>query len=128
MVKIIFRADDLGFSEAVNYGIRKSIKDGLITSVGMIPNMDCAKEGYEIIKEFNPCLGMHTNICVGKAISNPSLISSLVKENGEFYSSKEIASRKEDTINIKECEIEIEAQLSRFKEITGRYPDYFEKM
>lgn len=27
-MKIIFRADDLGFSEAVNYGIRKAIVDG----------------------------------------------------------------------------------------------------
>ena len=38
-MKIIFRADDLGFSEAVNYGIRKAIVDGVITCTGLMPNM-----------------------------------------------------------------------------------------
>lgn len=37
-----------------------------------------------------------------------------------------IRARKKDTINIKECELEIEAQLQRFKDITGKTPDYFE--
>ena len=36
-MKIIFRADDLGFSEAVNYGIRKAIVDGVITCTGLMP-------------------------------------------------------------------------------------------
>ena len=28
MKKILLRADDLGYSEAVNYGIEKSVKEG----------------------------------------------------------------------------------------------------
>ena len=38
----------------------------------------------------------------------------------EFYSSHDINHRQEDTINILECELEIEAQLQRFIEITGQ--------
>ena len=125
-MKLIMRADDLGFSEGINYGILKSVKDGKITSVGMMPNMPMAKHGYELIKDYHICLGQHTNICVGKPVSDPSLIPSLVNEFGEFCSSKEIRSRKEDTILLKECEIEVEAQLHKFIEITGRKPDYFE--
>ena len=34
MKKILLRADDLGYSEAVNYGIEKSVKEGLL---GCIP-------------------------------------------------------------------------------------------
>ena len=99
-MKLIMRADDLGFSEGVNYGIYKSVVDGVITSVGMMPNMASAKHGYEI--------------------------PSLVQKNGNFCSSKEIRARQVDTINVAECEIELEAQLAKFRAITGRDPDYFE--
>ena len=37
-IRLIVRADDLGYSEAVNYGIEKSIKDGIVHSVGLMPN------------------------------------------------------------------------------------------
>ncbi len=125
-MKLILRADDLGFSEAVSLGILKAVKDGLITSVGMMPNMPSASYGYQLVKDYDIALGQHTNICVGKPLSDSSLIPSLVQPNGEFCSSKEIRSRQEDTICVEECEIEIEAQLKRFQEITGRNPDYFE--
>ena len=95
----------------------------MITSVGLMPNMESAQFGYELIKDCDIALGQHTNICVGKPLSDPRLIPSLVQANGEFCSSKEIRAREKDTINIQECEIEIEAQLLRFQEITGRNPD-----
>ena len=125
-MKLIVRADDLGFSEAINYGIEKSVRSGVVTSVGMMPNMEYAKIGYELIKDYNIAIGMHSNICVGKPIADTKLIPSLVQENGMFCTSKEIRQRKADLINIQECEVELEAQLKRFVEITGRLPDYFE--
>lgn len=45
-MKLIMRADDLGISEGVNCGIYKAIKDGVITSVGLMPNMEHALDGY----------------------------------------------------------------------------------
>ncbi len=125
-MKIIFRADDLGFSEAINYGIAKAVKDGVISSVGMMTNMDSIKHGYNLINDIDLCLGQHTNICVGKPLCDPALIPSLVDENGMFCSSKEIRARENDSIVLEECELEIEAQLNKFIEIVGRKPDYFE--
>ena len=111
-MKLIMRADDLGFSEGVNYGIYKSVVDGVITSVGMMPNMASAKHGYELVKDLDIALGQHSNICVGKPFSDPKLIPSLVQKNGNFCSSKEIRARQLDTINVAECEIELEASIS----------------
>lgn len=125
-MKVIMRADDLGFSEGVNLGIYKAIKDGLITSTAMMTNMPDAKKGYELVKDLDIALGQHTNICVGKPICDPKTIPSLVQENGEFCSSREFRNRKEDIVVIEEAEREIEAQYLRFKEITGRDPDYLE--
>ena len=89
-MKLIMRADDLGISEGVNCGICKAIKDGVITSVGLMPNMEHALDGYEMIKDCNVSVGQHTNICLGKPLCSPEEIPSLVDENGEFYSSKVI--------------------------------------
>lgn len=125
-MKLIMRADDLGFSEAVNLGIYKAVKDGVITSVGIMTNMEQAYAGYELLKDFDIALGQHTNICAGRPLTDPKLIPSLVQENGEFCSSREIRNRQVDTVVVEEAEREIEAQYLRFKEMTGRNPDYFE--
>lgn len=125
-MKVIMRADDLGLSEGVNFGIVKSVRDGVISAVGMMPNMPEAKNGYELLKDYSLCIGQHTNICLGRPITDPNLIPSLVQENGEFYSSNEIRQRKEDIVVVEEAEMEIQAQLDRFKEIVGESPDYFE--
>ena len=62
-MKLIMRADDLGFSEGVNCGIYKAIKDGVITSVGMMTNMEATQHGYNLIKDCDIALGLHANIC-----------------------------------------------------------------
>ncbi len=49
-MKLIMRADDLGFSEAVNLGIYKAVKDGVITSVGIMTNMEQAYAAMNFLK------------------------------------------------------------------------------
>ncbi len=126
MKKILVRADDLGYSKGVNLGIAESMRNGIIRSVGLMTNMPESEAGFELIRDLNACIGQHTNICVGKPLCDPSLIPSLVDENGEFKSSKTYRSATEDFINLDEVILEIEAQYQRFKEITGQEPSYFE--
>lgn len=126
MKKILIRADDLGYSEAVNYGIEKTIKDGLIKSVGMMTNMPAAHHGFELIKNYNVCLGQHTNICVGKPVSDPKLIPSLVNEDGYFKSSSDYRNSAYDIVKLDEVIIEIEAQYNKFIELTGYKPKYLD--
>ena len=114
MRQLIIRADDLGYSEAVNYGILKTVKEGLVSSVGVMPNMPSAKHGLQLLEGTKVGIGQHTNICLGKPCANPNLIPSMLDENGNFL------------IKLDEAVIEIEAQYLRFKELTGRKPDYFE--
>lgn len=126
MKKLILRADDLGFSEGVNYGIEKSVRDGLIRSVGLMSNMSAAAHGVKLLEGLEVCFGQHTNICAGRPLTDPSLIPSITNQNGEFRSSKEYRSAKEDFVVLDEVILEIEAQYIRFKELTGREPSYFE--
>lgn len=126
MKKILIRADDLGYSEGVNYGIAKSVKDGIIGSVGVMTNMPSVMHGLDLLKDVPVCYGQHTNICVGKPLTDPKLIPSITNEFGEFKSSKEYRQAKEDFVVLDEVILEIEAQYQRFVELIGRKPQYFE--
>lgn len=126
MKKLLLRADDLGYSEGVNHGIAKSVRDGVIKSVGIMTNMPSVTHGLKLLEYMDVCYGQHTNICVGKPITNPSLIPSITNENGEFKSSKEYRQAKEDFVVLDEVILEIEAQYKKFLEIVGEPPRYFE--
>ena len=118
MMKIMVRADDLGYSRGVNYGIYDTVKKGVIKNIGFMVNMPDSVEGYELVKDLDICLGQHTNVCIGTPVSDPKLIPSLVDENGQFKSSRTYRQSKEDFVVLEEAIIEIEAQYERFKEIT----------
>lgn len=126
MKKFIIRADDLGYSEGVNCGIAKSAIHGLVGSIGVMPNMPSVEHGLKLLEGHKFCLGLHTNICVGKPITDPEKIPSLVNEKGEFKSSHEFRTAKEDFVNLDEVIMEIEAQYKRFVELTGQQPRYLE--
>lgn len=126
MKRLLIRADDLGYSEGINYGIAKCVKEGIIKSVGVMTNMPAVEHGLKLLKGEKVCYGQHTNICVGRPLTDPKLIPSITNENGEFRSSKEYRSAKEDFVVLDEVILEIEAQYQRFKELTGEEPRYFE--
>jgi predicted glycoside hydrolase/deacetylase ChbG (UPF0249 family) len=124
--RLLLRADDLGFSEGINFGIAKTVQDGLIKTVGIMPNMPAAAHGISLLKNDPVCFGQHTNICVGRPLVDPARIPSIVGENGEFKSSSTYRSAKEDFVVLDEVVLEIEAQYQRFVELTGEQPHYFE--
>ena len=126
MKRILIRADDLGYSEGVNYGILKSVKDGLVRSIGVMPNMEATVHGVELLKGYDVCFGQHTNFCVGRPLCDPRQIPSLVDENGYLKSSKTYRSAQEDFVVFEEAVLEIEAQHKRFVELFGFEPGYFE--
>lgn len=131
MKQLLIRADDLGYSYAVNLGIVRAVREGLVRSVGLMPNMPEAERGVAWLREtgVDVALGQHTNVCLGRPCADPALIPSLLQEDGTFKSSRTYrACFKEgkDFVGFDEAVIEIEAQLARFREVTGAEPAYFE--
>ena len=129
MKQLLIRADDIGYSYAVDLGIARSVRDGLVRSVGVMPNMPEARYGYSWVADADIAVGQHTNVCLGKPCADPARIPSLLQDSGEFKSSRAYRARyKEgvDFVDYDEAVIEIEAQLARFLEVVGREPDYFE--
>lgn len=124
--KLLLRADDLGYSEAVNYGMEKSVKEGLINNIGIMLNMPATDHGYHLLKDQDIAFGQHTNICIGKPLANPKDIPSLVESVGNFKASRIYRNTKEDFVVFEEALIEIEAQYQQFLHLFNRKPDYFE--
>ena len=122
MAKMLVRADDLGYSEAFNYGLARAVKSGFLRCVGVMPNMEWAEHGVRQLDGTDVIFTVHANICQGKPITDPKLIPSLVDENGIFKDKEIYRSAKEDFVVLEEVLMEVEAQFLRLKELTGKTP------
>lgn len=122
---VIIRADDLGFSEAVNLGIVKTVEAGTVRTAGLMVNMEAAEHGVNLLRGKTCCMGLHSNISVGFPISRPEEIPTLVNEQGEFHSSTRYRSG-EDFAASEDLYKEITAQYKRYLELVGEKPSYFE--
>ena len=122
MKKILVRADDLGYSEAFNYGLARAVKSGIVRSVGVMPNMEWAEHGVDLIKDTDVIFTVHANICQGRPITDPKLVPSLVDEKGFFKDKSLYREAKEDFVVLEEVVMEVEAQYLRLVELTGRKP------
>ena len=122
MKKLMIRADDLGYCEAVNYGINRAVRDGIVRCVGVMPNMEWAEHGVRLLDGTDVIFTVHANICQGKPIADPKLIPSLVDENGFFKDKSLYREAKEDFVVLDEVLMEVEAQYLRLAELTGKKP------
>ena len=122
MAKLLVRADDLGYSEAFNYGLARAVKSGIVRCVGVMPNMEWAEHGVRLLDGTDVTFTVHANICQGKPITDPKLIPSLVDENGYFKDKNLYREAKEDFVVLEEVIMEVEAQYQRLVELTGKKP------
>lgn len=126
MKRFLIRADDLGYSKAVNYGIYEAVHNGIINNVGLMVNMPTTQHGLELLKNENVDLGLHVAISSGRPVTDSSKVTSLTTPQGFFKTSKVYRTATKDFVDLDEVSTEIEAQYQKFVELTGRQPDYFE--
>ena len=128
MKKIIVRADDLGYSCAVNYGIYEATHRGIVNNVSLMVTLPFSEHGWELLKnESDTDVGLHVVICAGKPLSDPKLVSSLVQEDGSFKRSQvyhDAFEQGKDIVDYEDAVREVEAQYECFVEMTKREPDY----
>lgn len=109
MKNVIINADDFGYCEAVNYGIIKAFKEGIVTSTTLMANMPGVKHAYELYKE-NPGLnvGIHLTLTCYKPLLKTH--KTLVNEEGYF-------TRKLEEYDLDEVYDELVAQIEYAKKI-----------
>ena len=126
LVKVIIDADDFGMSEAINHGIIKSYVDGLTTSTLLMPNLPIAEHAVALAKIIELICRSAYEFLLGKPCADPCVIPSLVDEQGNFHRSSYYRQQKQVTFVYEEVRLETIAQLTRFKELTGHYPEHFD--
>jgi hopanoid biosynthesis associated protein HpnK len=87
MKTITFSADDFGLSEAVNEGIERAHRDGILQAASLMVAAPAAADAVRRAKA-NPSLrvGLHLVVIEGPAVLPPSEIPGLVDTAGQFPS------------------------------------------
>jgi hopanoid biosynthesis associated protein HpnK len=87
MKTVTFSADDFGLSEAVNEGIERAHRDGVLQAASLMVAAPAAADAIRIARA-NPSLrvGLHLVVIEGPAVLPPSAIPDLVDAAGQFPS------------------------------------------
>ncbi|MDR2834344.1 MAG: carbohydrate deacetylase [Streptococcaceae bacterium] len=124
MKKLIINADDYGYTPGVTQGIIHTHLKGLVTSTTALSVSPYFLEAMEIARNYPTlAIGLHLTLTLrfAKPVLPAHLVPSLVDEKGEFLPLGTFAQH----VDLKEIEMEWEAQILRFLEC-GRRPDHLD--
>ena len=118
MKNLIVNADDLGWTEGINRGIRDAHRRGLVTSTSLLANGRAFESGLAV-NQNHPELGVgvHLNLSDGPPTAPASSVPGLLNKTGHLEGGPEslllrIAARN---LPLEEVELEWEAQISKIK-------------
>lgn len=133
-MKLIFRSDDVGFTDVANIGTFRCMEEGLTTTADVMLDCPGTEDALRRLRDFPwISVGWHVGHAWGKPVSDPGKIPSLLDENGDFrwtqknsntykWNSKDLVSIKK-TCRYEEALMEYRAQIERCIDILGRAPD-----
>lgn len=122
-MKLIVRADDFGYTKAYNEGVMEAVENGIITHLDIMLDTPGTVEALELAKE-HPwlSLGWHTHFW-GRPVLDPSLVPSMVNEEGRFKWRSRENKHLIKTIDYHEAVAEYTAQMERCVRIYGKAVD-----
>jgi predicted glycoside hydrolase/deacetylase ChbG (UPF0249 family) len=121
--RLIVNADDFGVTEGVSRGILRAHREGLVTSTTVLASLPAHPDLDAMARASGLGLGLHFNLTLGRPVSPPETVRSLVDTEGRFR--RDLAMLQEhaapDEVR-RECEAQIEAFTRRF----GRGPTHLD--
>jgi hopanoid biosynthesis associated protein HpnK len=85
--RVVLTADDFGLSDAVNEGIERAHREGVLTHASLMVAGDAAEDAVRRARRMPGLrVGLHLVTIEGKAVLPPAAISSLVDARGWFPS------------------------------------------
>ncbi|MDO4198395.1 MAG: ChbG/HpnK family deacetylase [Erysipelotrichaceae bacterium] len=120
-MKVIFRADDVGYTDTHNLGTWKAMDEGVVTACDLMLDCPGFEDACKKLRNYPwITIGWHTHFW-GRPVLDPSEVPSMVNEEGRFKWRKDHKALFEVDYNeaLRECH----AQLDRCYDLLGRYPD-----
>jgi predicted glycoside hydrolase/deacetylase ChbG (UPF0249 family) len=124
---LVVVADDFGIGLETSQGILDLAKEGLVTGSAFLVNTPFAEEALALWRgQGEPVeLGWHPCLTLDRPVLPPHVVPSLVRDDGSFLPLASFLLRlARGRLVPLELEAELEAQLRRFREITGRAPAF----
>jgi len=121
-MKLLVRADDVGYTDVCNIGAFETIENGVVTSADVMMDTPGAEDALRRLKAFPwISLGWHTHMW-GSPVLDPQDVPSLVmKDAGRVRFRKDLRSAQH--VIFEEALAECHAQIERCVKILGRAPD-----
>lgn len=83
--RLIVNADGFGFTAGINRAIFETLAAGVVRSISVNANFPAVSEVARVIRDFpRVSIGIHFNLAVGRPVSSPSEVPSLVDRDGRF--------------------------------------------
>ena len=123
--QLIVNADDFGRTRGVSRGILRAHLEGIVTSPTAMLNMPGVADDLRTAEAEAPSLGLgvHLNFTAGRPLMPPDWVASLIDERGLFLSQAVIYADP-FRLDREELRSELKAQVTAFKNVTGRLPDH----
>lgn len=120
-VKVIFRADDVGYTRVHNLGTWRSIEDGVVTACDLILDTPGTEDACQHLRT-KPWLsiGWHTHFW-GAPVLDAGRVPSMVDESGRFAWRHDKSALEK--VDFNEALLECRAELERCRRLLGRVPD-----
>ncbi|XP_032509768.1 carbohydrate deacetylase isoform X2 [Phocoena sinus] len=125
-VRLVVTADDFGYCPRRDEGIVEAFLAGAVTSVSLLVNGAAAESAAELARRHRIPTGLHANLSEGRPVGPARHgASSLLGPEGFFLGKmgfREAVAAGE--VVLPQVRGELEAQLSRFRELLGRDPTH----
>lgn len=120
-MKLIIRADDVGYTNVHNLGTFKAIEEGVITAADVMLDCEGTEEALSFLKQ-RPyiSIGWHTHLW-GKPVAGAEKVPSMVNDSGKFKWRKNRKLLEEAVYE--EVFLELSAELELCIKIIGKVPD-----
>src|SRR5262245_58519863 len=127
MKRLIINSDDYGRTPEISRGIREAHVRGVVTSTTCMMNIPTTANDVFIALKETPSLGLgvHLVLTMGRPISAPETIPSIVDENGDFFKYTPLIKQLTSLI-LDDVKKEWRAQIEAFIQAAGRKPTHLD--
>lgn len=127
MKQLIINSDDYGRTPEISRGIREAHLRGVVTSTTCMMNIPTTADDVAVALKETPNLGLgvHLVLTMGRPISAPETVSSIVDGNGDFFKYTPLIEHLTN-LNIEEVKKEWRSQIEAFIKAAGKKPTHID--
>lgn len=127
MKRLIINSDDYGRTPEISRGIREVHLNGMLSSTTCMMNIPTTVDDIAIALKETPNLGLgvHLVLTMGKPLSKPEAVPSIVDENGNHLKYTPLWDNVPN-LNMDEVKAEWHLQIERFIKAAGRKPTHLD--